>query len=323
MANNINSRLLAMKALIVGLTLVVGFSLAEVVLRTFPSLIGLGILTRMEPSMRSEIAGRLGLPTLEAAIRITPDMRTDGGPTIVLPGANSLTHMYADKADLDQGAIEMVQVDENGLCNAPGKAATKSDILVAGDSFTFCTAVTANDTATHKLEELSGRSAYNLGIRGTGPHEYLEMLKRYAPQFSPRIAVMNIYEGNDLRDVLIYDRFKKSGGRSEKDRETPEPAWSYAAQVFKAGVGLAGKIRRTGDRRGRLQFPLCRTGRRQPDGHECQQPGPGRSRARHGAARRQDQGGCFHRAAQLLCRMGEIAGNCAGRNLYSFDVYGL
>lgn len=240
MANGSRIRLFAIKCATVALTLLIGFGLVEATLRLFPSLIGISLLARMEPSMRSEIAGRLGLPTLEAAIRITPDMRTDGGPTIILPAANSLTYTLADKADLDLGATELVQVDENGLCNDPRKATLKqADILVAGDSFTFCTAVSAGDTATHKIEGLSGRSVYNLGIRGTGPYEYLQMFKRYAPTFKPKVAVMNIYEGNDLRDVLIYNRFVESGGKSEKDRDAPAPAWSYAAQVFKAGVGMA------------------------------------------------------------------------------------
>ena len=84
-----NIRLLAVKSITVVLTLLVGLGFAEIVLRMFPGLIGLPILARMEPSMRSEIAARLGLPTLEKAIRITPEMRTDGGPTIVLPAANS------------------------------------------------------------------------------------------------------------------------------------------------------------------------------------------------------------------------------------------
>ena len=104
MASKSGIRLLAVKCLIVALTLIVGFGLVEAVLRSFPSLIGISLLTRMEPTMRSEIAGRLGLPTMEAAIRLTPDMRTDRGPTILLPAANSLTHMFADKADLDRYA---------------------------------------------------------------------------------------------------------------------------------------------------------------------------------------------------------------------------
>ena len=242
MAIRVDFRLLAIKCLTIALTLLVGFGFVEAVLRAFPSLIGLSILARMEPTIRSEIADRLGLPTLEDAIKITPDMRTDGGPTIVLPAANSLTYLYADKVDLDLGAVELVRVDENGLCNDPQKAALKkADILVAGDSFTFCTGVTANNTATHKLEEISGLSVYNLGVRGVGPDEYLEMLKRYAPQFNPRIAIMNVYEGNDLRDVLIKERFVESGGTSKKDPEPSTPAWSYAAQFFKAGAMIAVK----------------------------------------------------------------------------------
>ncbi len=233
-----NFRLLAIKGLTVVLTLLIGLGFVEVALRAFPDLVGLAILARMQPPVRTEIATRLGLPTLETAIRISPEMRTDHGPTIVLPGANSWTYLYGDRVDLDQGAVELVQVDENGLCNDPTAAQRKADILVAGDSFTFCTAVTADNTATHKLEELSGRSVYNLGIRGVGPDEYLEMIKRYAPRFKPSIVVMNIYEGNDLRDVIIKKRFVEGGGKKDDDQEWHLPTWSYAAQFLEAGVGL-------------------------------------------------------------------------------------
>lgn len=236
MANKFSFRLLAIKCIVVALTLLVGFGFVEIVLRSFPSLISISILAEMDPSIRSEIASRLGLPTLEAAIKMTPDMRTDGGPTILRPAANSLVYAFADQADLDLGAVAMVQVDENGFCNPPEKAArAKADILVAGDSFTFCTAIAPGDTAAHKLEEMSGLPVYNLGVGGVGPDEYLEMIKKYSPQFTPRIVVMNIYEGNDLRDAIIKERFVVRGGDGKKRWKLSAPAWSYAVQFFVAG----------------------------------------------------------------------------------------
>jgi hypothetical protein len=125
-------------------------------------------------------------------------------------------------------------MDANGMCNTPEKASRgRADILVAGDSFTTCQGAKPQEGATQTMEEETGLYAYNVGIGGTGPYEYLETLKRFV-HFKPRITIMNIYEGNDLRDIIKYKEFIASGGNSEKDREDPPAAWSYAAQFFKS-----------------------------------------------------------------------------------------
>jgi hypothetical protein len=233
-------RLVAVKALTIAIALLIGFGLIEVVLRSFPGLIGLNVLEQMEPSLRAEIADRMGLPTQATSIRITSAMRSDGGPPFTLPGANASRYSFADPADIALGAREQIRSDENGLCNQPEKASlTKIDILIAGDSFTACTAIMPNEAASQRLEDMSGLITYNVGVGNTGPDEYLEMLKRFAPKMQPRIAVMNIYEGNDLRDVLRKKRFVESGGTSEKDRELQPPAWSYAAQFFEGAYKVA------------------------------------------------------------------------------------
>lgn len=232
-------RALGLAVVTIGIALLVGFGLIEATLRVFPGLIGLSQLQNFEPTMRAEIANRLGLPTLATHIPITSDQRSDGGPPFFLWAPNALAYTFMDKADIALGALEHVQMDVNGLCNPTEKVLLgKADILVAGDSFTTCQGAAPKDGAAQKLQELTGLSTYNLGISNTGPYEYLEMLKRFA-HFKPRIAVMNIYEGNDLRDIVRYKRFVESGGTSEKDRELPAPAWSYAAQFFKTAYKLA------------------------------------------------------------------------------------
>lgn len=239
------ARMAAIKLTVVALATCVSLVFAELVLRIFPSLIGVSILAHMEPGIRGEIAARLGLPTLESAIQISTDARSDKGPPFRLPGGNSLTVTYADKVDLALGAIELVQVDRNGLCNEQQKAITaKADILMSGDSFTFCTAVKMEDTAASRLQDIARASVYNLGVRGVGPNEYLEMLKLYAPTFKPKIAIMNIFEGNDLRGMVDNIKFHTGKGGLPK-RHTPlrepnkQPARSYALQVIKAGFSIA------------------------------------------------------------------------------------
>jgi hypothetical protein len=232
-------RLIARGCAIIAVALVIGFGLLETALRVFPGLIGLTLLQEFEPTLRSEIAARLGQPTLYAARFIPSNERTDGGLPFYTSGPNATAISFPDPADLAFGAVGYVEMDENGLCNPPDKAARgKADVLLAGDSFTFCTEVAPTDTASHKLEEMSGLLTYNLGVGSSGPYEYLEMLKRFA-QFKPRAAVFNVYEGNDLRDIILDRRFVESGGKTLRSRLSRAPAWSYAVEYFKACYQVA------------------------------------------------------------------------------------
>jgi len=241
-----SGRVLVIQFTIIFLATLVSLVAVELFLRAFPSVISVSILAQMEPGIRARIAGQIGLPTVESSIQIPTEMRSDKGPVFLLPGPDSLTITRADKADLALGAIELVQVDKNGLCNDPQKAnLAKADILVSGDSFTFCTAVKPEETAASRLQELSHATVYNLGVRGVGPDEYLEMLKLYAPIYKPKIAVMNIYEGNDLRGTA--DNIKFHEGR-QKDlpkrhkllkEEKPRRIQSYAWELIRGGAKLA------------------------------------------------------------------------------------
>ncbi len=227
-------RSMTIKLATIAIALLAGFGLIEATLRLFPSLISFRQLRYFEPAMRAEVAGRLGLPTYYSTAWITTAERTDGGPPIAHSAPNAARISFMDKEDIALGAPAQYELDANGMCNPPHKAARgKADILVAGDSFTMCQGAMPAEGATQTIEEQTGLFAYNLGIGGTGPYEYLEMLKRFA-HFKPRITVMNIYEGNDLRDIIKYKEFVVSGGMSESDRKDKPPAWSYAAQFFKS-----------------------------------------------------------------------------------------
>jgi hypothetical protein len=232
-------RLLAMKLMSAAIALAVFFGFMEAALRAFPQLIGIAALERFEPHMRADIAQRLGLPNTKEMMQITDIMRSDGGPPIRLPAASSVVITRADAADIEHGAIESVEVDANGLCNASSDAKRKSaDVFMAGDSFIFCTGVAPADTSAHQLEAMTGLKTYNLGIRGTGPYEYLEMMKRFQPEFRPRVAVLNIYEGNDYRDITRFIKFTENAKRGIKSAAEKGPAWSYAAQFLRANVQL-------------------------------------------------------------------------------------
>jgi hypothetical protein len=242
MAATSRFRVFVLGAASMGIALLIGFALIEVALRAFPALIDLSVLVRFEPHLRAEIAERLGLRTFKNVQEITTEMRSDGGPVFRIPAPDSLTVVPADKVDKQLGAVEVVKVDVNGLCNVPEKAKTsRADIFVAGDSFVFCTAVTVENTAAHFLQEMSGLRVYNIGIGGNGPYEYVEMIKRLGPAFRPRLIFMIVYEGNDLRDAIRTKHFIENKVDLRKRENTTTPSLSYAAEFISANVELIGK----------------------------------------------------------------------------------
>ncbi len=222
------------KTISIAFALLLSFVLFELVLRGFPILIGVERLARFEPPLRGEIAHRLGLRSEAAMQEITTEMRTDRGPAYHLPRPNSSWITPADNVDLALGAVEKMHMDESGFCNAPEKVKkTVADVVVVGDSFIFCTGVEPIHTAIPMLERMSGLVAYNLGAGGVGPYEYVDILKRYATDLRPRIAILNIYEGNDLRDVIKNKTFIEG---LRKKKKAKAPAWSYAAQFINATI---------------------------------------------------------------------------------------
>ncbi len=242
------------------LVVLLGLGCMEVVLRSFPGVIGISALARFEPNLRLQISRRQGLPAIESLSTLTPDMRTDGGPTIFLPAAGSLVVTPVAATDADFGAVEVVRADHNGLCNDRSRAADlTADVVMAGDSFTFCTTMTAKDAAAYRLQDLSGMRTYNLGVRSTGPYEYLEMLKRYAPTLHPKFAVMNIFEGNDLRDVMRTREFIVSGKDARKMDPPPAPAWSYAVEYIRASFAPLVSIVKRGLRKDDFNFRYSAT----------------------------------------------------------------
>lgn len=234
-------RLIALQGAALLIMLGIVFGIAEVTLRLFPQWIGLAALKEFDPGLREEIASRLDLPTVRSAIHITPEERVDHGREILLPGANSIRTTLADQNDLALGAIEEVHVDENGFCNDPSQSAGgKADIIIAGDSFTFCTAVRVTDSAAYKLQQLTGRTTYNVGVHGVGPDEYLELARRQADRLHPQIVVFNVYEGNDLRDVMRERDFLAHKSKKKTDGES-SPAISYALEFLRANFHLFAK----------------------------------------------------------------------------------
>jgi hypothetical protein len=199
-------------------------ALIEAGLRLFPRSIPLDLLIHFDEQPRREIALKLGLKTRGETVFIERD---DGGPdlTIFKPFTTVVWPVE------ENGTVSRVVMDQNGFCNPPeiDFHRPQVDIITLGDSFTWCNAVDPQDTWASKLSAITGLSVYNLGQPGIGAYEYIQIFKKFGIQKSPRIVIMNVYEGNDLRDVArYYDYRRYHEPTGENTQPTPMSSRSVA-----------------------------------------------------------------------------------------------
>jgi len=198
----------------------------EMGLRAFPGeLIPVGWLKRFQSDLRVEIAERLSLPNEKQMWELPRD---DDGPPLKLYQANVRTEQTFSAAERSD-----VTLDAEGFCNPPRDSYERAsiDVIIMGDSFTGCVAAAPEATWMSRIGQLSGLSVYNLGKGGIGPYEYLQIFRYFGLPKSPTIVLMNIYEGNDLRDAARYHEHVaavRRGGEGYADAaERYEPEIDY------------------------------------------------------------------------------------------------
>ena len=178
--------------------------LMEVGLRIFPKIIPPVLLIHFDPALRKAIAkGRF--ITIDDTFEFNRD---DSGPPLRLMKPFTISRMHNFN---EPGDVYTTQLDEIGFCNPPEtyNQSANIDLVTIGDSFTWCTAVKPEDTWTKHLGNLAGISTLNLGRQGVGLYEYIQIFKGYGAQKKPKIVIMGIYGGNDLRDALKYQDYRK------------------------------------------------------------------------------------------------------------------
>ena len=125
--------------------------------------------------------------------------------------------------------------------NAPGhdargfrnpSALTSADFVALGDSQTWGYNARREDSWPAVLQKLSGRSAYNMAIPGSGPVQYWA-LSGEALQLSPRVVIVGFYFGNDLGDAysIVYTtgahpELRNPDIGSTLDRNTLNEEWT-------------------------------------------------------------------------------------------------
>jgi hypothetical protein len=245
------------------------FGSLELALRLVPQAVPLTILVHFQEELRQTVADARGLPTRQKA-RTLP--RDDGGPELHIYRPGVTLHMHAP----DPGQVSTIPIDDAGFCNPPESSYQRPhiDLLAIGDSFTYCTTVRPEETWVADLARESGLSTYDLGVGGVGLYEYLEILTHFGLAKSPRIVVMNVYEGNDLRDASRYQEYRTARGDAAAQAADPRTrvrrafgsSWlgrhSYAANLLVGGaLALANEIdepdsvaKRAGIRKNSIDF---------------------------------------------------------------------
>ena len=231
-------------AAVVIVSVVIMLLLGEATLRLFPSLIDVAVLDRFHPVPRSEVAARLGLPVSAERKKVSAAQRNDGGSDFYIYRSGAKKVYMVDEVDLLAGGVPVLQLDRKGFNNPLEKAdRSAADIVMIGDSFTFGSIQNASNTFSARLEELTGLTTYNLGIGGIGLYEYLQLYRLFGASLKPRMVVMNIYEGNDLRDAVRYSNYKSGTGTPKRKKQPAGGlfASSYVLAFLKSSIELAVK----------------------------------------------------------------------------------
>ena len=200
----------------VSAVILIAFVLLEIGLRLFPKVIPVKLLVEFREELRADIAQRLDLMTIHDTVVLD---RNDGGPLVrIFRPSTKVTFKIEDL-----GAVRTVVMDKIGFCNPPQNDYDMQtiDIITLGDSFTWCQSVSPEETWTSQLSFRLGRSTYNLGRQGIGPYEYLQIFRRFGVQKSPRIVIMNIYAGNDLRDAVQYQLYRDAAAKGQRSPGLP------------------------------------------------------------------------------------------------------
>ena len=217
------------------LALIVG----EIVLRTSPTLMSPAVIDRFHSTLRQEISQRIGLTTKSDRVVVESAERADGGPALYLYKPDTAYAFPLDDADIEVGGDDTWSTDSRGFCNPAGAdSRPHADIVSIGGSITFCTAVPADEIYIADLERLTGVASYSLDLPGIGPYEYIEILRRSGLALTPRVVLMNISEGNDLRDIERFFSYI-AGDAPEfrnKERLGGPFAISYALAFLKGAI---------------------------------------------------------------------------------------
>jgi len=116
-----------------------------------------------------------------------------------------------------------------------------AEIVAIGDSMTYGIAATSDGAWPSQLQQLSGKTVYNLALGGYGPIQYLHLLRTKAKSLRPSIVIVGLYFGNDFVDTYnavysneFWAKYRSAsyvGGTKENVNLRPETKKTVAKRV--------------------------------------------------------------------------------------------
>ena len=142
--------------------IIITFLLLEISTRFLINNIPLNFITHFNEDIRSEVIKRIGLRSVNDVIEVPRD---DNGPPIMI----YKPYLKINENFSDLNSVNIKTTDQNGFCNNIELYKNNFiDIMMLGDSFTWCLAVKQNKTFSYLLNEKTKFTSYNLGIPGVG-----------------------------------------------------------------------------------------------------------------------------------------------------------
>lgn len=141
---------------------------------------------------------------LQLAARLSPQVNRILSPDATAP---SIPYRLADPLLGYRGHPGFPGHDSNGFRNK--KSLTNADIVTIGDSQTYGTGVSCDQSWPQQLSDCSGMSVYNMSLGGYGSIQALLLMKATVFQLNPKIILFMLYDGNDFIDA--YDAVYNHG----------------------------------------------------------------------------------------------------------------
>jgi len=127
-------------------------------------------------------------------------------------------------------------VDNRGFRNKSDLE--KYDVAVLGDSFTEGSNVSDEQAWPALFAQKTDSTVYNLGMSAGSPVTYLQTLKKFGLELSPKIVVCMLYEGNDFRRAN-FSPDKRNKSRSLKNLFKTSP---LRRSIMKALIRCLGPV---------------------------------------------------------------------------------
>lgn len=130
--------------------------------------------------------------------------------------------------------------DDWGFRNA--KVPTAVEIVALGDSHTFGNTAKANEAWPQVLQQLTGRTVYNMGMGGYGPNQYYHLFNTKALGVKPQMLICGLYMGDDFENAYLITygldhwahlrRLPAASVDFNIWREHEEPGWHKRIRVW-------------------------------------------------------------------------------------------